>query len=129
MKVAKGYEDLDVYKRAFAQLRPIHDLVLRFPDFERFDLASQMRRACKSVVANIAEGYGRRVSTKEFCRFLDMALGSANEMQTHLDIARELDYVTQEEYQHHINEYRIIARQLHALIKYWRSMPAPATSD
>lgn len=127
--MAKGYEDLDVYRRAFAELRPIHQLVLGFPDYERFDLASQIRRACKSVVANIAEGYGRRVSTKEFCRFLGIALGSANEMQTHLGVAFELGYLTQEEHSHHIAEYQVVAKQLHRLIEYWRSMPAPATSD
>ena len=117
----KGYEDLDVYKRAFALQKPVHALVLRFPDYEKFDIASQMRRACKSVPTNIVEGYARRRSPKEFCSFLALSVGSANEMEVHFKIARELDYVTQAEFDHFLEEYQIIGKQLTRLIQYWRS--------
>jgi hypothetical protein len=53
----------------------------------------------------------------------------AHEMQVHLDVAFELGYMAREEYEYHIAEYRIIARQPHCLIDYWLSMPAPVTSD
>jgi hypothetical protein len=45
--VDKGYEDLEVFRRGLALQKPIHGLVLRFPDYEKYDLANQMRRACK----------------------------------------------------------------------------------
>ncbi|MDP9235972.1 MAG: four helix bundle protein [Chloroflexota bacterium] len=109
--------------------KPIHQLVLRFPDYEKFDLANQMRRACKSVPANIAEGYARRRSPKEFCSFLAVATGSANEMEVHLKTAFELDYIAQPEFEHFVGEYQIIGKQLTKLIQYWRSQEKPITSN
>ncbi len=128
-RTPKGYEDLDVYRRAMTLLKPVHALALTFPDYEKYDLASQMRRACKSIPANIAEGYARRRSSKEFCNFLAVAMGSANEMEVHLHIAKELDYVTEHQHDEFTREYQMIGKQLSQLIKYWRSVGAPITSD
>lgn len=126
----KSFHDLEVYQRGMALLRPVHDLVLTFPDYEKFDLASQLRRACKSVPANIAEGYAKRRSAKEFRAYLTNAMGSATEMEVHLEIARQLGYVTAEQAAHLIGEYRILARQLYRLIEKWRSIDLrPPTSD
>jgi four helix bundle protein len=122
-----GYEDLEVYRRSFAMQKPVHQLVLRFPDYEKFDLANQMRRASKSVSANIAEGYARRRSPKEFCGFLAVAVGSANEMEVHLKTAFELGYVSQAEFEHFIAEYNIIGKQLTRLIQYWRTREGPVS--
>ena len=79
-----------------------------------------MRRAAKSVPTNIAEGHGKRHSAKDFCNFLTIALGSTNEMYAHFDIAHELGYVTEDEKTQFVSEYRIVARQLTQLIRYWR---------
>ena len=90
-KVAQGpirsYEDLDAFQRALALVRPAHDFALTLPEYERFDLCSQVRRASKSVPANIAEGYGKRRSSRHFRVYLENAIGSANEMVVHLQIA------------------------------------------
>jgi four helix bundle protein len=120
-----GYERLEVYQRALALVRPIHELVARFPDYERFELASQMRRACKSIISNIAEGHGKRTSPRDFCNFLTIALGSTNEMYAHFDVAFELGYVNAEEKERFVSEFRIIARQLTQLIRYWRTIQKP----
>lgn len=130
-KFIRSYEDLEVYQRAMAQLKPIHQIVLSFPDYERYDLANQLRRAAKSVPANIAEGYAKRRSAKEFRAFLTNALGSSNEVEVHLKIARELEYVSEEAYTTLVDPYRIIGRQLYRLIEHWKSYtPAqlPASS-
>ena len=119
-KRARGYEDLEVYQRAIAMQKPIHAMVLRFPDYEKYDLSSQMRRACKSIPAKIVKGYGRRRSPREFCSFLSLAVGSVNEMEVHLNIARELDYIPEDEYRSLVSEFRVIGKQLTQLIKYWR---------
>lgn len=69
----------------------VHKLVVNFPDFERYGLTDQMRRASTSVPANIAEDYGRRASAKEFKHFLSIALGSTNAMAVHLEVAQALE--------------------------------------
>ena len=83
-KAIRSYEDLEVYQRAMALLPQVHRLALSLPDFERYNLADQMRRASKAIPANVAEGYGRKRSAKEFKAYLTTALGSTNEMLVHL---------------------------------------------
>ena len=128
-KFIRSYDDLDVFQRSMDALEEVHNFVLTLPDFEKFDLANQMRRAAKSVPANIAEGYGKRRSAKEFRAYLNNALGSAMEMQVHLKIALRLGYVAQDVFEPLIETYRIIARQLYRLIEHWRKIdPLPPTS-
>ncbi len=120
-----SYRDLEVYKRSMQALVTVHKLVLAFPDFERFVLADQLRRASKSIPANIAEGYGRRQSTKDFKRFLALALGSANEVIVHLEIGRELEYIERKRLDDLIEEYTVICKMLYRLIENWRTWPTP----
>ena len=77
-KVIRSYEDIEAFQRAMALLEPVHEIALRLPEYEKYDLATQIRRACKSIPANIAEGYGRRRSAKDFKSYLANALGSTN---------------------------------------------------
>ena len=128
-KWAQGYEDLEAFQRAMRLLKPLHDLVLGFPDYEKYDLANQMRRAAKSIPANIAEGYARRRSVREFVRHLTIAMGSANEMEIHVRIARELGYLTEEDGAIVSGEYQIIGKQLRKLIEHWSSLASPTPSD
>jgi four helix bundle protein len=83
-------EDLDVFRRAYVISLDLHQASLKFPKIEQFGgLADQMRRASKSICANLAEGFGKqRRSNLEFKRYLLMAIGSADEMQVWLSIAR-----------------------------------------
>jgi four helix bundle protein len=118
-----SYRDLDVYQRAMKALIAVHKMALKFPEYERYALADQVRRASKSVPTNIAEGYGRRKSAKDFKHYLTIALGSANEMMVHLEVARELGYDTPENCDGLIEEYNIIGKMLFRLIESWRSTP------
>ena len=117
----RSYEDIEAYQRAMRLVADVHAVVKGFPAYERHDLAAQMRRAAKSVPANIAEGYAKRRSAKEFRAFLTNAMGSATEMEVHLEIARELGYVTDEECARLVDEYQIVARQLYRLMEKWQS--------
>ncbi len=63
-RVIRSYEDIEAFQRAMTLLKPAHELALTFPDYEKFDLASQLRRASKSIPANIAEGYAKRSSAR-----------------------------------------------------------------
>ena len=108
----QGYRDLDVYKRAFGLLKPLHHMVLTFPDYEKYDLASQLRRAAKSIPANIGEGYALRDAPKLFCKHLRIAYGSASEVRIHLDMALELGYVAPATHNHLADQFEIVAKQL-----------------
>lgn len=128
----RSYEDIEAYQRAMRLLSPVHRLVLNFPEYERFELASQLRRATKSILANIAEGYGKNTSVREFKAYLNNALGSANETIVHLKVAQELGYVAPEDVEELIAGYTVVAKQLHRLRDTWQTFgsaeaPNPAS--
>ena len=78
----ESFEDLEVFQRSYRLSLDVHRTSLSFPGIEQHALGDQVRRASKSICANIAEGYGRQNRSKaEFKRFLAMAIGSADEMR------------------------------------------------
>ncbi len=90
---------------------------------ERFDLADQMRRACKSVTSNIVEGYSHKDTPGKAKQLWRVAMGSANEMIEHLRTAVSLGYISREVGQMYIDEYTIVAKQLNRLIQVWTNDP------
>ena len=80
-----------------------------------------MRRAAKSVPANIAEGYALKRSAVHFRSRLDIALGSANEMVVHLEIGEAVGYFTSEQIKPLVQEYEIIGKQIYRLAESWRT--------
>ena len=123
----KSFRDLEVYIRAQTTMAEVHKIVLTFPEHEKFGLVDQMRRASKSVGALIAEGWGLRQSEKEFKNYLRRALGSANEMEAHLETARELSYGAIEAIVALIEEYNILGGQLVRLNANWRTYDRPSS--
>ena len=120
---ARTFEDLDVFRRAYRLSLEVHRLSLEFPRIEQFALAGQVRRASKSICANIAEGFGKqRQSRSEFRRFVMMAIGSADEMQVWTLYCRDLGYIGEEVAERWRGEYREIARMLQGL---YRSVSDP----
>ena len=94
MSGRRRFEDLEVFRRAYRLSLEVHRASLEFPRIEQFALADQIRRASKSICANIAEGFGKqRQSRTEFRRFLMMAIGSADEMQVWTLYCRDLGYI------------------------------------
>jgi four helix bundle protein len=83
---------LDVWKQAMALVVDVYALTAMLPQNEQYGLVSQLRRAAVSVPANIAEGAARNGS-KEFLHFLGIASGSLSELDTLIDLARQLGYV------------------------------------
>ena len=95
--VASTFEDLQVFQRAYRVSLDVHRASLQFPAVEQHVLADQIRRASKSICANIAEGFGKqRRLGAEFKRYLLMAIGSADEMQVWLRYCSDLRYIDQE---------------------------------
>ena len=113
---ARRFEDLEVFRRAYRLSLEVHRASLEFPRIEQFALADQIRRASKSICANIAEGFGKqRQSRTEFHRFVVMAIGSADEMQVWTLYARDLGYIAAETAERWQTEYSEIARMLQGL--------------
>ena len=116
MERLRGFEDLDVFRRAYRVSLEVHRASLEFPRIEQWALAEQIRRASKSICANLVEGFGRQGWSKpEFRRFLMMATGSADEMQVWTLYARDLGYIDKDAAERWQGEYREIARMLQGL--------------
>ena len=88
----RDYRRLTVWSRSHQLALDVYGLTQSLPASERFGLTSQLRRAAGSIPANIAEGAGRRTAA-DYGRFLDVALGSANELEYHLMLARDLGFI------------------------------------
>ena len=93
--IACSYQNLDVYKLSMQLAYDVYQIVSTFPDFEKFGLSSQLRRASVSVPSNIAEGSGRQYQ-KEFVQFLFLAKGSLREVITQLELSKMLGYIDDE---------------------------------
>ena len=114
-KLGIGYKQLDVYQRSYQLAKEIHRLTQKFPGTEKYELGSQLRRSAVSIVLNIAEGYGRKESEKEFQHFLRNALGSCNEVRVLLDFCKDLNYLNETIYHDLEANYEIVSRQLYRL--------------
>ena len=88
----QSFKDLDIYKESYDLAIIINRNVNKLPIFEKNDLGSQLRRCSKSPAANLAEGWAKRRFPKEFKRHIDSAIGSCNEMEVHISMARDLGY-------------------------------------
>lgn len=88
----KTHKDLKVWQESMTFVKEVYDITKCFPKEEQFGLTSQLRRSAISIPSNIAEGAGRN-STKEWIRFLYIALGSLAELETQITIASMLEYI------------------------------------
>ena len=121
---AMDVEDLEVYRRAYQVSLAVHRASLRFPPIEQRALADQLRRASKSICANLAEGFGRRGhAPADFRRFVVMGIGSADEMRVWLRYARDLGYVEPAQVAAWSAAYAEIARMLQGLLRGPRPRP------
>ena len=93
----KDFRDFKVWKKAHELVLATYKTTEAFPKHEIFGLVSQIRRCSSSIPANIAEGCGR-LGNSELHRFLQIACGSANEMEYHLLLAKDLGYLSEEAY-------------------------------
>ncbi len=98
MEVMHRFKELIVWQKARVLTREVYVLTKGFPQEERYELTSQIRRAVVSIPSNIAEGSGRRTN-REFKRFLDIALSSAFELETQVILAYDLVYMTGDKFE------------------------------
>ena len=110
------FRDLIVWRKAMKLVRCVYHETKGFPKEEMFGLTAQMRRSAVSIPSNIAEGYGRG-STQDYIRFLNVARGSLYELQTQIEISRDLTYLDTEIFNELNDRSREIERMLSSLIK------------
>jgi four helix bundle protein len=112
----EDFKDLRVWVKAHDLTLAVYQNTRAFPKEEMYGLTSQLRRAAASVGANIAEGSGRR-SDAEMRRFVQIARGSANEVEYHLLLAKDLGFLTAEAHQDLRAKVLEIQRMLAALVQ------------
>ena len=112
----RDFHELKVWEKAHQLVLAVYRISHSFPQNEIYALTSQIRRAAISVTSNIAEGCGRNTKT-EFARFLQIALGSACEVQYQLLLSRDLCYIDSLEFQQLDNEISEVKRMLTGLIR------------
>lgn len=109
-----SFFDLRVYKESKELVKSVYRLLEKFPKYETYALGDQLRRAVVSVPSNIAEGSGR-FSIKEKIHFIEIAYGSLTESLCQLDIAHDLEYISDEEFNNDKERINIIGKQLSGL--------------
>lgn len=109
------FREIKVWKKAMDFVTKLYKVSQSFPKEELFGIISQMRRSAVSIPSNIAEGFGRKSST-EFKRFLRISMGSLFELQTQLEISKNLEYLTDLEYDELYQDSREIEIMLSSFI-------------
>jgi four helix bundle protein len=112
----KDLRDLKVWEKAHELALSCYAATAAFPKQEMFGLVSQIRRSGASVPANIAEGCGRR-GNGEFHRFLQIAMGSASELEYHLLLSRDLKFLESSDYDRLALQVTEVKRMLASLVR------------
>lgn len=120
MATFKKFEEIQVWQKAREITKRVY-LMSNNGEFSRdFSLRDQMKRASVSIMANIAEGHGRRTKT-EFANFLNIARGSAVELQSHLYVALDLSYISEAEFHETYGQLDEVSKMTVSLAQYLRS--------
>jgi len=112
-----GYRDLVVYQKAHELGVAIHRFSLKLPKFELYETGSQLRRASKSISANIVEGYGRRRYRADYVKFLVYSQSSCDETNEWLTYIVDLYEELAEEAQTLLDEIDSLGRQINVFIQ------------
>lgn len=118
--VVTDFKQLKVWRKAHQMALDTYRVTAAFPKEEMYGLTSQLRRAAASIGANVAEGCGRR-SDGEMCRFLQIARGSASEMEYHVLLARDLHFLNEQDFHNLTRQADELQRMLTGLIQSVRS--------
>lgn len=112
----KDFRDLKVWQKSHQLTLAIYKITTIFPKEELYGLTSQIRRACASIPANIAEGCGNSTDA-ELARFLQIATGSASELEYHLLLTHDLGFLDSSHYLKLNSEVTEIKRMLTSFIQ------------
>ncbi|MEN8126262.1 MAG: four helix bundle protein [Planctomycetota bacterium] len=116
MKNVQSYRDLLVWQKSMTFVTEVYAITSKYPVSEQYGLTSQTRRSAVSIPSNIAEGYGRN-STSDYVRFLRVSRGSLYELQTQLEIAMNLKYISKDEFANTLSRSDEISKMMFGLIR------------
>lgn len=117
----KSFTDLDVYKLSYQLAMDIFNMAKKFPTEEKYSLTSQVIRSSRSVCANIAEGFGRKIYESEFKKFLIYASGSLEETKVWIHFAYDCKYIDQQQFDFNQLKITEIGAKLYKLPNNWKS--------
>ena len=120
MATFKRFEDIQAWQKARLATKRVYQVSKNTEFAKDFGLSNQIRRAAVSVMANIAEGNGRRTN-KDFASFLVQSHGSAAEVQSHLYVAIDLEYLNQAEFTEIYGLFDEVSRMIMALTQHLRA--------
>jgi four helix bundle protein len=111
----KDYRKLRVWEKSHQLTLDVYAAVKNFPKEEMFGLTGQMKRSSASIATNIAEGCGRN-SEKDFCRFLVISFGSANELEYQVILSSDLKFFDSESTTELLTKIAEVKKMLNGLI-------------
>lgn len=115
----RNFRELEVWKDARKLVKEVYLITKLIPKQETYGLIQQIQRCAVSIPANIAEGCGK-YSNKDFARFLQISLGSAYELESHIILCQDLAYINIKQAASIINQIQTLQRRIASLIKYQR---------
>lgn len=121
MKIER-FEDLDCWKEARQLTKEVYSTSKQETFKKDYSLTDQVRRAATSIMANIAEGFSRQ-GDREFVQFLFISKSSASELQSHLYVALDQDYIDSTRFKMLYDQLEVIQKRISTLIKYLKSGP------
>src|ERR1700687_2847390 len=119
----KTYKDLNVFRDAYQLALDVSRASRTLPGYEQFEIGKQLRRATRSIPANIVEGWAKRASPLEFKRYLQISIGSCEECKFWLEMSRDEGYFTQQDCEELTNRFNVIGAMLRSLWENWKSFP------
>ena len=117
----RNFRELEIWQRSMELVKKTYEVTKDFPDYEKFGLKSQMQRAAVSIPSNIAEGCSRN-SQRDFKRFLEIAIGSAFELETQMILAADLHYVKKEVNKNLVEDINALQKQMNTFISYLKKI-------
>ena len=108
----RNFRDLEIWNEAVLYVNDIYEVIEKFPSKEKYVLVSQMSRCAISIPSNIAEGC--RGSNKELKQYLNIALGSSFELETQMEICKNLNYIDSGQHKDLLSKLHTLQKRINA---------------
>jgi len=118
----KAVTDLEVFNLSYGLALDIFEISRKFPKEEKYSLTDQVIRSSRSICANIAEGWGKRIYEADFKKHLVYSMGSIEETKLWLSFGKECGYISIEEFFHLLKKLEEAGRKIYLLHKNWKSL-------